>query len=466
MDDTRRKSSPRRRRAGPLAGGVLAIALFASPTAMGAAAADPPSLVVAPTAGADGAAATLDSATGPLAPVLEPLAPVLGGIVPDPGPGSPPPPPPPPPDPDPQPATQPTQPTQSPGTAPPAHQAPAASSPAAVAPSPPPLAAHGSPPPPPPPHAPAPATGAARAVAVPGHATVRPPAPVAVSTSLRGAAVTPVDLAPALLAGPRSTAALIELLRGLDVSPATLARVLAPFPVAGPARYGDDFGAPRRGPGEVLRTREGTDIFAARGTPVIASAAGTVANLITDDAVTGTGLSLRAPGGDAYSYAHLDRFAPGLVNGAPVTKGQVIGFVGSTGNAASTEPHLHFEIHPSGGAAVNPVPYLDRWLADATTAAALLSATPTGAFSADGRSASGVKARNGAAPNQSTSTRARPHAGTVAGTDRGLTLIAAVGDRLALDWSAAAAVFALIGAVAWRIRRPHPRGARGRRSLH
>lgn len=180
--------------------------------------------------------------------------------------------------------------------------------------------------------------------------------------------------------GLRSTAALFERLSALRLAPNQVARLMAPFPVAGRATYSDDWGLPRTGPGELARTHEGVDVFADRGTPVIASSDGTVGRMATGG-LGGVSLRLVASDGTFYYYAHLDRFAPGLTDGDRVTKGRVLGFVGSTGNAAGTPAHLHYEIHPRGAAAVPPVPYLDRWLAEAGESIAMLSAAPASARS-------------------------------------------------------------------------------------
>jgi murein DD-endopeptidase MepM/ murein hydrolase activator NlpD len=188
----------------------------------------------------------------------------------------------------------------------------------------------------------------------------------------------PASMGPAALplrAGPRSTVAILDVLRSLEAPPALVAKVLAPFPVAGPASYSDDWGAPRHGP--PIHSHQGTDIFAERGTPVIASADGTVSRLTTTGALGGTSLRLTAAGGTYFYYAHLDGFAAGLANGDRVAKGAVLGFVGNTGNARTTPPHLHYEVHPAGGAAVPPVPYLDRWLDEAAAAVGAISAAPS-----------------------------------------------------------------------------------------
>jgi hypothetical protein len=183
----------------------------------------------------------------------------------------------------------------------------------------------------------------------------------------------------AIAGGPRSTLSLLQMLDRLDLPPATIARIMAPFPVAGAASYSDDWGAPRSTP--TPHSHQGVDVFAARGTPVIAAANGTV----TSSSSTGAGgLSVRltAQDGTYYYYAHLDRIAPAAANGRKVAPGDVLGFVGTTGNAEGGLPHLHFEIHPDGGAAVPPVPYLDRWLAEATDAARAVAGAPSPAVEA------------------------------------------------------------------------------------
>jgi murein DD-endopeptidase MepM/ murein hydrolase activator NlpD len=175
-----------------------------------------------------------------------------------------------------------------------------------------------------------------------------------------------------ILAGPRSTAGLFETLRGISATPDLVASVLAPFPVAGPAQYTDDWHAPRHGG----RLHKGVDIFAQRGTPVLAAADGVIGSMTTTAPLGGTSLRLTATGGTAFYYAHLDRFAPGLTDGDRVRAGQVVGFVGNTGNAITTPPHLHFQVHPAGGPPVPPVPYLDRWLSEAAVRLAAITGSP------------------------------------------------------------------------------------------
>lgn len=130
------------------------------------------------------------------------------------------------------------------------------------------------------------------------------------------------------------------------------------FPVADPHQYGDSFGAPRMMGTEYEHWHEGTDIFAPMGTPLLACERGVVMRISTGGVLGGNTVWLRGESGVAYYYAHLSDFAPGLREGLVVDPGTVLGFVGDTGNARGTSPHLHFEVHPGGGSAVNPYPIL------------------------------------------------------------------------------------------------------------
>jgi hypothetical protein len=134
------------------------------------------------------------------------------------------------------------------------------------------------------------------------------------------------------------------------------------FPVYGPAAFVDTFGAGRADVG----WHHGEDIFAPLGAPVLAVADGTVFSVGWND-LGGNRLWLRDEQGNEFYYAHLSAFSPLAVDGAHVRAGGVIGFVGKTGDAETTPPHLHFEIHPVGLLAlgydgvVAPYPYLVAW---------------------------------------------------------------------------------------------------------
>jgi murein DD-endopeptidase MepM/ murein hydrolase activator NlpD len=128
------------------------------------------------------------------------------------------------------------------------------------------------------------------------------------------------------------------------------------FPVYGQVSYGDDYGAPRA----VTEWHHGNDLFATEGTPVLAVADGTLFN-VGVNTLGGNRLWLRDGRGNTFYYAHLSAYAPVAAEGAQVRAGEVIGFVGHTGQAITTPPHLHFEIHPGGGDSVNPYPYLLAW---------------------------------------------------------------------------------------------------------
>ena len=135
------------------------------------------------------------------------------------------------------------------------------------------------------------------------------------------------------------------------------------FPVYGQVSWSDTFGAPRGAP---VGWHHGVDIFAPLGAPVLAVADGTLFSVGWND-IGGLRLWLRDRDGNEFYYAHLSAFATGAVDGAQVRAGQVIGFVGKTGDAEGTPYHLHFEIHPVSmlylgyDGAVNPTRYLLAW---------------------------------------------------------------------------------------------------------
>jgi murein DD-endopeptidase MepM/ murein hydrolase activator NlpD len=232
-----------------------------------------------------------------------------------------------------------------------------------------------------PPVVPAPRMPALPAIPVSTAVDAGSPAPPSSAGPLRSPVLRDDVVAGAPLSLPavgRSTKVVLNILFGLELPPATLAKVVAPFPVAGEATYADDWHAPRSSPEP--HVHEGADVFAAKGTPVVAAADGVVSTQ-AGTAVGGNALRLTEADGTFYYYAHLDRFAVGLEDGGPVEKGDIIGFVGATGNAEGGSPHLHFEIHPRGGEAVPPVPYLDRWLSEAIATASTLRAQPGAADS-------------------------------------------------------------------------------------
>jgi murein DD-endopeptidase MepM/ murein hydrolase activator NlpD len=121
------------------------------------------------------------------------------------------------------------------------------------------------------------------------------------------------------------------------------------LPVLGPVAFADTWGAPRSGG----RRHRGTDLMAPCGARSVA---------VTDGTVTGLGshgrggmmLWLTGRNGDVFFYAHMKGYAPGIHVGKPVRAGEVIAYVGNTGNARGGPCHIHFEVHPRGGAPVNP----------------------------------------------------------------------------------------------------------------
>jgi murein DD-endopeptidase MepM/ murein hydrolase activator NlpD len=136
------------------------------------------------------------------------------------------------------------------------------------------------------------------------------------------------------------------------------------FPVGGLASFTDDFGDFRAGP--PVHSHKGDDIFAAFNTPVRAPFDGVVR--FGEDPLGGMAAYLTLADGTYFYMCHLNAYAPDVPSGSSVAQGKIIGVVGDTGDAKGGSPHLHFEIHPGGGEAVNPKPILDGWLAEALAA--------------------------------------------------------------------------------------------------
>ena len=198
--------------------------------------------------------------------------------------------------------------------------------------------------------------------------TIKPGDPAAPTT------VPPASLSPGQVddvlrsqqrSGASSTSALVDALRPLQnlgmTLPEALTLGMGNFPLLGVANWTDDWLDPRAGPPP--QSHQGTDVFAAFDTPVRAPVDGTVR--FEDAGLGGKGAFVTAPDGTYYYMAHLNSFSRDLASGATVKQGQIVGYNGDSGNAKGGAPHVHFEIHPFGGAAVNPKPFLDDWVAAA-----------------------------------------------------------------------------------------------------
>ena len=132
------------------------------------------------------------------------------------------------------------------------------------------------------------------------------------------------------------------------------------FPIAGP--YGrplvGTFGAPRMPGTPDAHWHQGIDIFAPAGTPLVAAERGVVTK-VGSNRLGGLTVWLHGESGTDWYYAHLLAHAPDLAAGQVVAAGTLLGYVGNTGNAATTPSHLHLELHPNGGDAVDPFPLLN-----------------------------------------------------------------------------------------------------------
>lgn len=186
----------------------------------------------------------------------------------------------------------------------------------------------------------------------------------------------------------RALVSALQPLLDLGVPPEEVVRVgFGRFPVGGEAKFSHDWWFPRFGPG--WRLHQGTDIFAPLGTPVRAPVEGTIR--MTNGGLGGISTYVIQPDGGYVYLTHLSGYPEGLTEGQQVKVGDVVGYVGNTGNARGTSPHLHFEIHPvpykkvivgkgkkrqeklvpqqvppgTQLPAIDPKPYLDQWIADA-----------------------------------------------------------------------------------------------------
>jgi murein DD-endopeptidase MepM/ murein hydrolase activator NlpD len=223
---------------------------------------------------------------------------------------------------------------------------------------------------------------------VPAHAAQRRPALPALlltvaAAALGGLALLPARVAgvPAVLAASPAAAVSIAETQRADVlgRPPVLRTVLHPVqrpvarkvspraarskrldipgpgyacPVRGPHHFTDTWGDPRPGG----RRHQGNDVMAPYGAPVVAVTAGVIQTDYSNNG--GISLYLRGTDGDEYFYAHNSRNV--AVTGQHVSKGQLIGYVGNTGDAYGGPAHVHFERHPGGGRAVDPYLFLVR----------------------------------------------------------------------------------------------------------
>ena len=154
-------------------------------------------------------------------------------------------------------------------------------------------------------------------------------------------------------------------------------RVYTPFIIAGPAAWTNTWGAPRYGPGPIVRTHEGQDVFCKYGDPVLATESGTVE--YDAGGLGGEVARLHRGDGSYWYYAHLSGFnSKEFPSGSKVQPGDVIGFCGNTGNAITTPPHVHFGWYQANGESRNPMGMLVQWLRTAERSAGVAYKKVTG----------------------------------------------------------------------------------------
>lgn len=174
---------------------------------------------------------------------------------------------------------------------------------------------------------------------------------------------------------PSNNSALIQALAPLQAMGYTQQQALivgmGQFPIAGQASWTDDWLEYRPTPSP--HNHEGIDLVAAMGTPIRSPIAGTLAYNDTDPDGYGMTAIVTGPDKTYYLLAHMSATVKTLSTGSAVTQGEVVGFIGASGDA--TGPHLHFEIHPKGGAGIDGKPMLDGYVAAAIKAAPALIAS-------------------------------------------------------------------------------------------
>lgn len=197
---------------------------------------------------------------------------------------------------------------------------------------------------------------AAPIATAPGAATPVVVAPAPMQPS-HGSPASPARTPPAAATSALAAAAATPS----PTQPATPNALLIPVAGVRAAQLTDTFNDSRDG----TRRHEALDIMAARGTPVLAASDGTVAKLFTSVPGGLTIYEFDPTSTYAYYYAHLDHYAPGLAEGKAIKRGDLIAYVGSTGNASADAPHLHFAIFVLGpekqwwkGTAIDPYPLL------------------------------------------------------------------------------------------------------------
>jgi murein DD-endopeptidase MepM/ murein hydrolase activator NlpD len=198
-----------------------------------------------------------------------------------------------------------------------------------------------------------------RAQAVPTDASSAA-VPAAVATREAPAPDSPAD-SPRRAAAPKQIPAPSVAGSPTSVPAPNIAGLIVPVSGVAPSQLSDTFGDARGSE----RAHEALDIMAPAGTPVLAVADGSVEKLFDSKQGGLTIYQFEPSGRYAYYYAHLQAYAPGLIEKKAIRQGEVIGYVGSTGNANPAAPHLHFAIFALGperqwwkGTPINPYPLL------------------------------------------------------------------------------------------------------------